>query len=397
MSCNILITNCWLRSAYVTLRNITAGGHKGFISDSRKVGMSQFSKFKSNFSLYTSHYQNEERFIQEIARICHLRNIDIIIPSHNETEILAKHRKLIGEDLCRLIPKYEDCKLFNNKALSYDYAKSLGVSVPQRYEYDDPRELEGILGGKGPVVIKLLTGNSSKGVYYSDCSTNTRKIVEDLISRYELPPNRYPQIEQKVIGEGWGCSVLYWDGEPIADFTHRRLREKISTGGTSTLREKAENEIIHEAAHRIFSNIGWHGLAMCEFKVCPKTGKTWFIEVNPRLWGSLSLAINAGVEFPQIALLCAIKGPKKASEFLNKTKLVQNHKSKWMLGDLSLFLRHISKLELFSAKNLLFESVDSYDDFNWDDPLPFLGEVLRYCVNSIKGLSFNPQEKGMLK
>jgi len=62
-----------------------------------------------------------------------------------------------------------------------------------------------------------------------------------------------------------------------------------------------------------------------------------------------------------------------------------------------LFLRHISKLELFSAKNLLFESVDSYDDFNWDDPLPFLGEVLRYCVNSIKGLSFNPQEKGMLK
>ena len=397
MNCNILITNCWLRSSYVTLRNLAGRGQKVFVSDSKCVGMSQFSKLKSRFYKYNSHYENEEKFVDKIIKICYQEDIDFIIPSHNETEILAKHRKLIGEDLCRLIPQYDSCKLFNNKASAYDYARSLGVSVPHRYEYKNPKELEILLKGRGPVVIKLLTGNSSKGVYYSDCPVNTRRIVEDLIKRYELPDSRYPQIEEKVIGEGWGCSVLYWDGKPIADFTHRRLREKISTGGTSTLREHRENKEIKEAAHKIFSNIGWHGLAMCEFKVCPQTGKFWFIEVNPRLWGSLPLAINAGVEFAYLALLCAKKSPEIALGFLEQSYLDKNHKSKWVLGDLSLILKHLLKLDFISVKNLVFEHVDSYDDLNWDDPLPFLGEVLCYSLNSIKGLSFNPQEKGMLK
>ena len=62
--------------------------------------------------------------------------------------------------------------------------------------------------------------------------------------------------------------MLYWHGCRVASFTHRRVREKIATGGTSTLREAVANAAIEQAAQRIFDAIGWHGLAMSEWKVC---------------------------------------------------------------------------------------------------------------------------------
>jgi predicted ATP-grasp superfamily ATP-dependent carboligase len=394
---SVLLTSGWLRSSYSVLSNLNKFGISVHVSDTGKLGMSQFSRYKKGVHTYTSHYESEKLFVKDLKEICKRERINLIFPSHNETEVLAQYRETLGEDLCRLVPKYEHCTLFNNKSAAYDYAESHGIPVPERYQYENPSDLIHLLKDVGPVVIKLLTGNSSKGVYFAEEPVGASVIVKELIDRYQLTPSRYPQVEQRVEGEGWGCSVLYWKGKPIADFTHRRLREKIITGGTSTLRQQRDHAGIREAAHKIFSCIGWHGLAMCEFKVCLKTGRFWFIEVNPRMWGSIPLAIDAGVEFPYLAFLCADKSPEEARRYFERSILRINHKSKWMLGELSLVTKYLIRLRLISAFRILFEKVDSIDDFHWNDLLPFVGQILRYCLNSLGGLSFNPEEKGMLK
>ena len=43
---------------------------KGFVSNSERYGMCQFSKYKSKFIRYTFHYYNEQNFIQDLIRIC---------------------------------------------------------------------------------------------------------------------------------------------------------------------------------------------------------------------------------------------------------------------------------------------------------------------------------------
>jgi len=43
--------------------------------------------------------------------------------------------------------------------------------------------------------------------------------------------------------------------------------------------------------------MAWHGVAMVEFKVSAD-GTPYLMEVNARFWGSLQLAIDAGVDFP---------------------------------------------------------------------------------------------------
>lgn len=396
---DVLLTYAWVRSSYAAMRNLTDHGIEVWAADENRVGMCQWSRRKTGFSRYVSHYQNESAFIENIASLCYERDIRLVLASHNETEILARHRAALPRDTAALLPLYDHCLLFNNKKRAYELACSIGVPVPMRIDYAEVKEVAERIGDAGlkRVVVKLLTGNSAKGVYYADSPRQAQELVSSLVTRYELGVDRYPQIEEHVEGDGVGCSVLYWNGQPIADFGHHRLREKIVTGGTSTLRETFQNAEIRDATHRLFAGIGWHGLAMAEYKYCPLSGKFWFIEVNPRMWGSIALAISSGVEFPYLGWLCATQGPQAALEYHEHAQIRHPWRCRWLLGDLILAASQTAHLDLRGAwRTLATSDADATDDFHIDDPFSLLGEAAYYGTRFLATGSANPEAKGMV-
>jgi predicted ATP-grasp superfamily ATP-dependent carboligase len=397
---DVLLTYGWVRSSYSALRNLSRHGISVTTSDTSSIGMCQFSNLSSGFSKYSSHYNDENKFISDILKICLEQDIKLIFPSHNETEIIARHRDKFKSNLVALIPDEKYCRIFNNKSDAYDLVMKLGIPVADRFHYNNPSTISEKLRdlGQKKTVIKLLTGNSGKGVFYGNSADQTQLIVENLINNFELDESRFPQVEEYVEGEGYGCSVLYWHGKYITHFTHKRLRDKVITGGTSTFREASVHKGIEAATKTIFDSIGWNGLAMCEFKVCPKTGKFWFIEVNPRMWGSISLAIESGIEFPYLAWLCANNGPEAAIKYHKSSKIIYDWRARWLLGDIFLILKNLIKLNFKTVYIIIFkERANSIDDFFWDDLLVFPGEVLAYLKRTISKKSTNPSEKGMLR
>ena len=48
---------------------------------------------------------------------------------------------------------------------------------------------------------------------------------------------------------------------------------------------------------------------MVEYKVDAATGTPYLMEINGRFWGSLQLAIDAGVDFPALLVDCALGAP----------------------------------------------------------------------------------------
>ena len=68
----------------------------------------------------------------------------------------------------------------------------------------------------------------------------------DLIEKYQLSSDRYPQVEEQQ-GEVWKFSFIL-ERKKNGDF-HKRLRDKIESGGTSTLREKARHTGIEESTN----------------------------------------------------------------------------------------------------------------------------------------------------
>lgn len=391
----VLVTYGWVRSSYAVLRNLTAHGVKVFVADSFRTGMCQASRKKAGFDIYPSHYHDEEGFVAAMVEICARRRIDLIMASHNETEVLARHRNQFPGTLGALLPDPASIAAFNNKSKAFDLAVATGIPVPKRLTYRDVDELaEGLRRtGMERAVVKLLTGNSSKGVFHAASADETLAMVRRLIIEFKLPQERYPQVEEYVEGEGWGSSALFWQGKKIAGFTHRRLREKIVTGGTSTLREARRNPDLEAATERILSHVGWHGFAMVEFKVCPHTGQFWFIEVNPRLWGSLPLAVAAGVEFPYLGHLCVTEGPEAAKAYAEAHPPSEGWRNRWLLGELTVAAKQALRLKLSEAAQTLFSShANGYDDIFLNDPTVFPGEVLRYVLSAVA----NGSQEGMV-
>jgi predicted ATP-grasp superfamily ATP-dependent carboligase len=162
------------------------------------------------------------------------------------------------------------------------------------------------------------------------------------------------------------------DGErrPLAIFGHRRLREYPITGGPSTLRESYRNEALIEQSLRLLRTIGMVGVAMVEYKVDPCSGQPLLMEVNPRFWGSLQLAVLAGVDFPVLY--------HKASLGMDVQPVLTYPEGvlcRWLWpGDLLHFLNNPQR---FHLKPSFFQFRGMGDDIlSARDPLPAIGMLL---------------------
>jgi|GEM_PF-330544 len=101
-----------------------------------------------------------------------------------------------------------------------------------------------------------------------------------------------------VHGRGVGVFLLRWQGRVRADFGHLRLHEVPHTGGYSSLRRTHRDARLLADAELRAEALGWEGPAMFEYRQDAETGDFRLMELNPRFWGSLHLALYAGVDFP---------------------------------------------------------------------------------------------------
>tara|TARA_B100000989_G_scaffold119543_1_gene88092 strand:+ start:5639 stop:6835 length:1197 start_codon:yes stop_codon:yes gene_type:complete len=393
---DVLLTYSWVRSSYAALRSLNRLGLKVAVADTSRVGMGQWSRLSHFAGRYSCPMTKPKLFTEDVEQLLCKTGANFLLPGHDETEVLAAHRELIPKNIILPIASANKIAKANDKAIMAEHADRLGIPVPKVIIWNKLENLEEILDlGNAPFVVKLRRGNGSKGVFYPETNNEVANLCAKLSKEYSLKIDRLPIVQEKVNGDGWGVSCLYWHGERIASFTHQRLREKISTGGTSTLRVSRKNPILEEYAHELLTDMKWHGLAMIEFKYNSKTNKGWFIEVNPRLWGSIHLAIESGVDFPGLLYTSAIYGPEAARKMVKEQ--CEGIIARWYLGDVIVAASEFAHLRPANALKLLMPGgADTYDDWFWDDPSAFIGELASYLKTFAKHRSTNPAEDGML-
>ncbi len=302
------------------------------VADAGPVGMSQWSRLKSFTGQYAPPLTQPEQFVSDVVALLEHTGARFLLPGHDETEVLAQYRDRLPAEVILPVGSHTLLAQANDKARMATLAAQIDIPVPAVFRWSSLADLAlGLPDANAPLVVKLRRGNSAKGVYYPASPAEAVQLCTTLIEQYDLSPDRYPVVQERVAGEGWGVSCLYWEGEHIASFTHRRLREKTATGGTSTLRVSASNPELESYAHRLLGEMNWHGLAMVEFKYNPAARQGWFIEINPRLWGSIHLAVTAGVDFPALLYQAATQGPDKARQHAREPK--QGIVARWYLGD----------------------------------------------------------------
>jgi predicted ATP-grasp superfamily ATP-dependent carboligase len=181
-------------------------------------------------------------------------------------------------------------------------ASAIGIDVPPQWIVDRPgAPLPPVPAASYPLVLKparSVAGESGPrikvGVTYASDPPELHRRLE------ALAPLAYPVLlQQRVTGPGIGVFLLRWNGSIRAAFAHRRLREFPPSGGVSVACESIPlPEALGAQATALLEALEWQGVAMVEFKQDLRSGRFFLMEVNPRFWGSLQLAIDAGVDFP---------------------------------------------------------------------------------------------------
>lgn len=342
------------------------------VGESAFLSTAGFSKYCRKRIVYPSPYTSPLNFIDFIHEYCKKNHPQMLLPMEDTTlELLAGEKKLF-EKLTRLpIASKTKLRKARNKGGVIHLAESLGIPVPKTWQITTLDQLDTI--GKQlpyPVVIKPNVGSGAMGVVYP-------RDHRELMEQYQVIHNRFPfpLIQEKIPteGAGFGASFLLDEAsEPKAVFIHKRLREYPVTGGASTARVSIRHDIIREMAENLLKAMNWYGIAMVEFKIDPRDNTPKLMEINPRFWGSLALAIESGVNFPYLLLKMA-RGEGFDPVDTYKTGVT----CRWLLpGDMLHFLfnRHRHKI---MPDFFRFRGDDLYYDIvSLTDPLPAIVKMI---------------------
>jgi protein-tyrosine-phosphatase/predicted ATP-grasp superfamily ATP-dependent carboligase len=242
-----------------------------------------------------------------------LRKYTLIVPA-TETSLLGL-RQLDENDPLRCKAVLADDKALDialDKDKTWQLAQHLGVPTPSGVSLSTLSDIGP--AQQFPVVLKPT---HSKIMVDGVLRTLAVAIVKNESERREQLRRWLPltpvQQQEYIQGRGVGVEFLFNRGRKLWHFAHERVHEYPLTGGASSYRRSINPPVaMLQDAQKLLTALHWHGVAMVEFKI-DNEGQHWLMEINPRLWGSLALSIDASVDFP-LGLLQIARGEEPAPQ-----------------------------------------------------------------------------------
>mgnify|MGYP006410581529 FL=1 len=385
----VLVLDGEQRSSLAVVRALGEKGIPVIVGSGLNSSLAGASKYCIAQEKYRNPLTNLSYFFEDIQRIIHLQAINIIVPCTDITSsAVLNGGSVLHPQVLIMAPSPEQYFAASDKIELINRACKLAVPCPYSKVICGIEEWKNLSAEQNfPVIFKPRASVLIKG---GTLLSTAVKIVHDYKEGAYLIHNdsgfSVPfLVQQKIEGEGIGIFALYDRGQPIAFFSHRRLREKPLWGGVSVLCESVvPNPQTIAYSMRLLTDIEFHGVAMVEFKRDLKTGIPFLMEINARFWGSLQLAVDAGVNFPYLFYKLTIGDQICSVANSNYLRL------RWLLGDFDSLLsglvkRHpASKMLQQKRTQLLFEFFISffrktkYQVWRKDDPIPFLVELREY-------------------
>jgi len=308
VSGRVLITSGDARTCLAAVRSLGRNGIEVKVGDQERMPLAGFSRYCRGVVRYPSPRKDPERFLAFLGSHLREERYDVVMPVEQDLFYLfSKHRKELGRFTKIPVAEFPAFETAYDKALTFKAAAAAGIPAPTTYFVESRAEVEELARRiHFPVVIKPRMGSGSRAVGYPENATELVTLWQEV---HRVQPR--PLIQERIPsgGEAIGVSLLFNSHSELrACFVHRRIREFPLNGGPSTLRESVSRPEIADVAVRFLRELGWSGVAMVEFKVDPRDGVAKLIEINPKFWGSLNLAIASGVDFPALLYRMAVNG-----------------------------------------------------------------------------------------
>lgn len=328
----IVVTDGEERAALAAVRSLGQAGFKVSVCAASERSLAGASRFASDQYLTPNPLSNPGDFFRSVLGLCQDIGAEVLLPMTDAAlEAILPERNRFSR-ICIPFPEYDAYRRISDKAGLMVQARDRSVPVPIEVRLESPSDERALKSVPAfPLVIKPSRSVVSSGREKQKVSVSRANNEIELRRQVgHYPPGAYPLLlQQHIRGTGEGAFFLMRDGRPLARFAHRRLREKPPTGGVSVYREAIPlADDVEAYSLRLLEDFQWSGVAMVEFRRSSDDGQAYLMEVNGRFWGSLQLAIDAGVDFPRLLVESALGLP---IEPIREYRV--GVRSRWWLGD----------------------------------------------------------------
>ena len=296
----VLVVQAESLGALAVIRSLGHAGYSVHAAASEKSALGLKSRYAARATIMPAY--KSPRFLSWLRAYISANSIDAIVPSEGFLLAIEPH----FAEFADLLPYGPDKKRVYSGMSKYDFFQSFAhePNIPQTvfldFETGKPdwqKVSEQLQVLTTPLFIK------TDGLYsLAGEAGSVHKIAsaEEAVLRLQLLTTRFKKVivQEFVPGRGTGACFVMDQGTPLAQFQHLRLHEVPHTGGASSLRTSFRHEAMRADALRRLQGLKWQGPAMLEYRWDEKTDNFFLMEMNGRFWGSLHLALHAGVNFP---------------------------------------------------------------------------------------------------
>jgi predicted ATP-grasp superfamily ATP-dependent carboligase len=318
-----IVTDGMYRKSLAAIRSLGKAGFDVHVFGDGWLTVGFWSHFTKHRIVAPDAKDNPERF--GLALVGHLEAIrarrpdlprPILLPMEDETfQYVIENAETLRALADFILPDRDSFAICMDKGATMALAARLGTPHPSTEIAKSASDLMGCLERRAQAeyVVKPLRGSGSRGVRYNP----KLQSMEAQAYIHQFGP-ALVQDRISPAGDAIGVSFLFdGQGRPVAHFCHKRLRQFPNNGGPSTDRIGIENPDLVRMSAEMLGALNWKGVAMVEWKTDPGGLNPKLLEINPRFWGSLELAIRSGVDFPVLyARAAAGKDPGPSQPML---------------------------------------------------------------------------------
>jgi len=255
-------------------------------------------------------------FIEKILAICKRNNIQVILPLVTKELIpLAKHREIFeAAGVKLLVSPFSSLEIANNKSRLYEFMQWRGIPVPGFSVVETVQQFKEAVNAlvypAKQLCFKPSVANGSRGFRIVSESINEL----DLLFNYKpnttyislnesiriLSSGPFPEllVSEYLPGDEYSVDCLVNHGELMLAVprSRKKMVNGISVEGTFEY-----DESIITYCKKIVKELLLHGNIGLQVKQAA-SGVFLLLEINPRVQGTISAALGAGINLPVLAI-----------------------------------------------------------------------------------------------
>ncbi len=344
-----------------------------------EICIGRFSKYKTKF-FKSPKPQNQKEYIDFLINLAekeHVRGWMLLANSDDVVYLLSKYKNQLSKFYLIPTPRLEVIEKLHIKENTYKIALEHGIPHPKTFFHSNLDELLS-MDLTFPLVIKpsirdnFYSKVKIKGFQVRDLTElkTTYRYVNTIIHSSEiLVQEMIPSTRPLNL---YSAIVLFIENRVVTGLTVRRMRQHpMDFGHATTFAMVTEVPGMLKQAENFLQKVGYYGIAEVEFMYDEVQDVYKLLEVNPRICGWHSLSIASGIDLPYY-LFCDMTNQEiPLPEKITPLKWVK------LVTDLPTVF-----IEIIKGRMTLVEYIFSmkgpkeYAVFSWNDPLPFIVELM---------------------